>query len=325
MAPVRIKALRKEAAAVTREHKLALIIGFSLILFVGILISDHLSKAGGGVYQDPPDAEQRLAETIGPMDVGLGPRRLPDRAAAALEQHRAAAERSRQRRQADQPQTHAPGEVAGPSSPLATAEFPSPEQPLLIPVEPAGAATQGESLVQSGWRLIDQVVSGIGEGTLSPRPALEIEQSRGAPAPGAVLPEEPFVTHVVKPDESLYQIAQDYYGAGAQWTRIRDFNTGRVGEDGLVRVGVTIRIPGVEDRPAARSPRTAAAASQAGQPAPAAQVRTYTVRKNDTLGEIAQQLLGSARRRAEIVELNRDKIANEDEIRVGMVLAIPAG
>src|ERR1043165_7928317 len=30
---------------VTREHKLALIVGFSLILLVGVLISDHLSKA----------------------------------------------------------------------------------------------------------------------------------------------------------------------------------------------------------------------------------------------------------------------------------------
>ena len=31
--------------SVTREHKLALIIGFSLVLVVGVLISDHFSKA----------------------------------------------------------------------------------------------------------------------------------------------------------------------------------------------------------------------------------------------------------------------------------------
>lgn len=320
-------ALRKEAAAVTREHKLALIIGFSLILFVGILISDHLSKAGGGVYQDPPDAEQRLAQTIGPMDVGLGPRRLPDRPAAALEQHRTAAERARQadaeQRQAQQPPA-SPADAAIDTSDgnqIAAAEDFAAQHPLLIPVEPASAAGPGESLVQSGWRVFEQVVNGIGEGALSARPALEIEQSRGAPSPGAVLPEEPFVTHVVQPRESLYQIAENYYGSGVQWTRIRDFNADRIAEGGMVRVGVTIRIPGVEDRPAAS--RTAVAPRPAPQ-APATP-RTYTVRKNDTLGEIAQQLLGSARRRAEIVALNRDKIANEDEIRVGMVLAIPAG
>ncbi len=29
----------------TREHKLALIVGFSLVLVLGVLISDHLSKS----------------------------------------------------------------------------------------------------------------------------------------------------------------------------------------------------------------------------------------------------------------------------------------
>ena len=35
----------KRTSTLTREHKLALIIGFSLVLVVGVLISDHFSKA----------------------------------------------------------------------------------------------------------------------------------------------------------------------------------------------------------------------------------------------------------------------------------------
>ena len=37
----------------TREHKLALVVGFGLVLFVGILIADHLA-AGRRVNAGPP-------------------------------------------------------------------------------------------------------------------------------------------------------------------------------------------------------------------------------------------------------------------------------
>ena len=36
----------------TREHKLAMVVGFGLLLFVGILVSDHFSTAQ---RQGPPD------------------------------------------------------------------------------------------------------------------------------------------------------------------------------------------------------------------------------------------------------------------------------
>ena len=42
----------------TREHKLALVVGFGLILFVGILITDHMeaNRRGLGMLQDPAAA-----------------------------------------------------------------------------------------------------------------------------------------------------------------------------------------------------------------------------------------------------------------------------
>ena len=48
----------------TREHKLALIVGFSLVLVVGVLISDHFSKARTArVDSRPAAASPQLAPT----------------------------------------------------------------------------------------------------------------------------------------------------------------------------------------------------------------------------------------------------------------------
>ena len=55
-------------------------------------------------------------------------------------------------------------------------------------------------------------------------------------------------------------------------------------------------------------------------PAPA---RTYTVKAGDTLGKIAQQLLGSANRYMEIFNLNKDQLSNPDVIKPGQKLRIP--
>ena len=38
----------------TREHKLALVVGFGLVLFVGILIADHMAAEGRTRSQWPP-------------------------------------------------------------------------------------------------------------------------------------------------------------------------------------------------------------------------------------------------------------------------------
>lgn len=50
----------------------------------------------------------------------------------------------------------------------------------------------------------------------------------------------------------------------------------------------------------------------------------YTVEKGDTLGKIAERLLGKANRYPEIFEANRDQLDNPDLIRPGQVLTIPA-
>ena len=49
----------------------------------------------------------------------------------------------------------------------------------------------------------------------------------------------------------------------------------------------------------------------------------YTVVKGDTLGKIADRLLGKAGRYTEIFEANRDKLDNPDLIHPGQELTIP--
>jgi nucleoid-associated protein YgaU len=62
----------------SRENKLALIIGFALILFVGVLVSDHLSSHHREVTRELPTAIDPLrgAEAMPPVLVEYG--RAPD-------------------------------------------------------------------------------------------------------------------------------------------------------------------------------------------------------------------------------------------------------
>ena len=52
--------------------------------------------------------------------------------------------------------------------------------------------------------------------------------------------------------------------------------------------------------------------------------RTYTVKKGDTLSEIAQEQLGKASRYPEIFEMNKPMLKDPDKIYPGQVLRLPA-
>jgi nucleoid-associated protein YgaU len=69
----------------------------------------------------------------------------------------------------------------------------------------------------------------------------------------------------------------------------------------------------------------AAHPSSIPQPTPAkADIKTYTVKSGDTLGEIAKRELGSAGKYMEIFNANRDQLTDPDKIKPGQVLKIPA-
>ncbi len=65
----------------------------------------------------------------------------------------------------------------------------------------------------------------------------------------------------------------------------------------------------------------ATGASAAG---PQSEPTTYTVKPGDTLGKIAQHLLGNANAYMDIFNMNRDQLSDPNKIQPGQVLKIPS-
>ena len=129
--------------------------------------------------------------------------------------------------------------------------------------------------------------------------------------------------HTVARDESLWGIAQHYYGNGALWPRIKAANPGL--DEKKLKIGAVLVIPpGDESTPPATRERLSGErtpAARTGQPP--TRPHTYVVEINDSLTSIAERILGNGRRWREIYELNRDRIANPDILPVGTELRLP--
>jgi hypothetical protein len=83
-------------------------------------------------------------------------------------------------------------------------------------------------------------------------------------------------------------------------------------------VAIAGRVPGV-----ARVDDQMQTGGSAGAGAGVAGARTYTVKKGDTLSEIAERELGGASKWKEIFEANRTIIEDPDKIMAGQVLTLP--
>ena len=147
------------------------------------------------------------------------------------------------------------------------------------------------------------------------------------------------------------KIAKRYYGDSNAWRELAKYNGDRIGKNGELRVGVRVRIPApeklglkaksepkAEPKSEPKSPskttstpnetRIASKPEAKGEPKSDSKGeskssgKTYTVKKGDTLGEIAMNQLGTMKRADEIVKLNGLKSAAS--IREGMTLTRPA-
>jgi nucleoid-associated protein YgaU len=58
--------------------------------------------------------------------------------------------------------------------------------------------------------------------------------------------------------------------------------------------------------------------------APVTSMKTYTVKKGDTLSKISREFLGDANDYMRIFDANKDQLTDPDEIKPGQVLKIPA-
>lgn len=299
-----------------REQKIALIVGFAVVLVVGVLVSDHLSGARNLQLADATEGDAGRIEAAPIAYLPDRDRNIPSIASSAPERDAAVQPIISLPEASPEPFTFAQG-GSGQQSPLgevlragdADAEQSPPESP-----------TWKDSLRGLGEQIARGLDNGVREAAVVER-ADDRSAVSGLPSQARPVEVEPVakpLRHVVQANESLYKIAKQYLGDGNRWRELAAANAGKVGKDGSVRTGVSLVIPGASPRatPPARTPETA--------PAKASAPIRYTVKKNDSLSEISQRYLGTTKRMAEIIAANRSQIDDPDDIRIGMVLTIPA-
>lgn len=333
--------------AVTREHKLALIVGFSLVLLVGVLISDHLSRArqariapvGPGEIQN---AELRVTD---PLKID-GPALREPAPVTVVQQNRPAEPPA----SVPTPSIAAPAPTTlasnTPPQPVSAPTLGGSEMPLEVASGRAAHSAGLDPLEAEIIRNNGRIVTGPrGEKVFSfdgPTPAAatsrtavlpELRPAGSVPAVSAKASPLPadVKLYTVQKGDTLLKIAERTYGSARLWHDLAKYNG--VGESGL-RLGAQIRLPSraaltgkPETRPvtalasAKPAPAQVSPVRMAGSPKPKIQYATYTVKTGDTLGHISQRVLGSSRRVQEILDLNR--LSDEDSIAAGTILKMP--
>lgn len=323
----------------TREQKLALVLGFAAVLLVGLLVSDHLAATRAQALESAPhDATVMVDATEGQalrrvVTLPTGPDHY----------------RGRPIRQDEARIAQQPAPVANEPEDRALASRTVEEErhePVHLVLGQGGGVVepdqgQGESVLER-WgdgvangaeRLARGIRDLAGSASAFTTPGLaQLEKPTPGEPVSRTVPVKPVeVTHHVKPGESLYKIAERYFGDGNRWRQIAGDNPGRVGEGGSVREGVALRIlnPKAGAAPATETVQPTPAPQPAPQPTretgkPKASGPTYTVRAGDTLGEISQKMLGTVRRQHELIALNRDVLRDPDHLKAGMVLKLPS-
>ena len=174
-------------------------------------------------------------------------------------------------------------------------------------------------------------------------------------------PSAPIRIHVVRYGESLCKIAGRYYGNQGLYKRIFEANRDKLPDAATVIVGQKLLIPSLLEKLTAPHGRGVSAvrdvaargatdgasrrlstggyekltikqlqrrlgvSDKAGVKTRKA-FRIHTVRRGDTLSEIALKYLGSQKRSAvrRIFEANKDTLSSPDEVFIGMKLKIPS-
>lgn len=329
----------------TREHKLALIVGFSLILLVGVLISDHLSRARQARIAPVNQNETLVAEggsrtgdllkndgTTAMPGLG-GPTTIVSGSAQPLPQ--------------------------GQSNPGTLTQLPiaAPQQSQEVPI---GGSPSGMALTDANGRLVSgkgqesdplmraiadnhgsvvtlpngqrvfslgtgiPAAAGTATGSISPTSNARI----AAETKTAAIPDN-VKLYTIQKGDTLMKIAEKNYGSGKLWHELAKYNG--IADSG-VRIGAKLKLPSREALTGKPQPALSQSALASKTPAPTSKITpskpaakaepaTYTVKPGDTLGLIAQKALGASKRWQEIVDLN--KLDDEDTISTGTVLKLP--
>lgn len=319
----------------TRESKLAMMIAVTLILLVGVLLSDHLSGARTAEFDEPV----QRAPVAGPLANLPGASEplplpiIPPPLITQAEQNQAIDgiiipqdSRPVEINQGFSVATNAAdmverawggieGAISGTRWPEAPVMIATGGQSQAAPSQPAPAqitTTFGGMFVPAPPETVTIGGSPVRIGT----PVRTIPEPQTRPAPPRPAPS--FRTHTVQEGDSLYRLAARYLGDGNKWRQLQKLNADQLGESENVQVGMVIKIAPAESAPAARNAPARSQPATTSRPAP---TREYVVLRGDNLGKISLKLLGTSKRMSEIVKLNN--LRDPDDIRVGQSLRIP--
>lgn len=323
-----------DALAVTRELKIALIVGFSLVLVVTVLISDHLSKArrsdlDSKLADRPQLVPAPPAESIEPAPMRpapVGPM-LADAGSARVEpvveiQQTTGVSRGSVREPDAGTQPDLFDRV---NRQIQNGEITLPPAVKLEPVAPAPAPVgRGAPNVLNPDGPVGHGLTG--PGNTPPAPVPTGPGTTPQAQPKTLPPAVPDREYIVAEGDSAFAIAKKTLGAGDKWRELAAYNPGRIGPNGQIRPGVRLKIPGkVTSTTELKSVPVSTQAAKPAQPVAAPTgPRTYTVKKGDTLGQISARELKSSKRVQEIIDLNSGTLDDADDLRVGMVLKMPA-
>ncbi len=263
----------------TSHAKISVLLGFGLLLFMIILVTDHLSPAATG----------RMAPLADPV------------------QQSPAAD--------PQPQTR----------PAASGALPDPEPDRSLDAPLTGLLADNSTALPEDNPVIEMRLPSDGEAaralvdlTNSPPLVRDAAHTVITPAPGEYL-------HHVRKSETLYAITLRYYGDSSLIDELAMYNADAVSHDLTIREGTTLRIPhlsALQSWVDSLAPSTAPAKPDP-LPEKKTPVRTYTIKKGDTLSELAQQLLGSSKRWRDLQKANPTVIKNPDILPAGREIVIP--
>lgn len=301
----------------TRENKLALVVGFGLILFVGILISDHFSvvrtQSPADLSTQPHDPLTAAAVNIEPANL-IEIRPLPPPPEAVAQ--------------------NTGEETAGGTTGNLIAYEHSNLHTSVLENAPANNLSQGQPTIAMGPSKSND--ANVPAGFV---PVEDSHHANPAADAGRV--------HDVQSGESMFAICKKYYGNADAVDALAKFN--KISDPEALRAGRRLRIPTAQelglasaktetviDNPnTSTTPRPSslrivpvssdqASAKLTAQTNPTkkpAQV-TYTVKPGETLRVIALKVMGNKSKWNKLYDLNRDVIEDPDNLKVGTVLRI---
>jgi nucleoid-associated protein YgaU len=122
-------------------------------------------------------------------------------------------------------------------------------------------------------------------------------------------------THKVEKNESLWKIAENYYGDGFKWVDIATEN--KIANASIIEIGQELIIPNLDEQAVQieemeTEPDTQMASTESQQ---------YTVEKGDSLWKIAVKVYGDGYKWVEIAKEN--KINTPNIIYSGNILVLP--